>query len=214
MAPAIPQTYSVPWVAVFRLCAGGHAQALRAYLDRRQKNILVQGPPFVIYPTLATIRGTALSEAGAGSVSQLLKDHRYIFGIDLHTSRIKTDEPFLHAAIIAVIKQAILTDAMVCIATTAVYATLVEYCTTGERQPINFTEAAYEDTCRNHMKTIADTRVYALKALGQVLHRLYLETTETKSAQPSAGSSSTLSTFPALMLRWGPSDVKCASRAM
>ncbi|KAJ7869418.1 tyrosyl-DNA phosphodiesterase-domain-containing protein [Mycena leptocephala] len=27
-------TYSVPWIAVFRLCAGGRAQALRAYLDR------------------------------------------------------------------------------------------------------------------------------------------------------------------------------------
>ncbi|KAJ7816575.1 hypothetical protein B0H14DRAFT_3877811 [Mycena olivaceomarginata] len=156
-------------------------------------------------------------EATKKLIEELLKDHRYIFGIDPHTSRIKTDEPFLHAAIIAVIKQAILTgafkaqvehlfastdpdhpehlelpDAMVCIATTAVYATLVEYRTTGERQPINFTEAAYEDTYRNHMKTIADTRVYAPKALGQVLHRLYLETTETKSAQPSAGSSATL----------------------
>ncbi|KAJ7925382.1 hypothetical protein B0H13DRAFT_1130608 [Mycena leptocephala] len=27
-------TYSVPWIAVFRLCASGRAQALRAYLDR------------------------------------------------------------------------------------------------------------------------------------------------------------------------------------
>ncbi|KAJ7804030.1 hypothetical protein B0H14DRAFT_3486785 [Mycena olivaceomarginata] len=73
-----------------------------------------------------------------------------------------------------------------------VYATLVEYRTTGERQPINFTEAAYEDTYRNHMKSLAETRVYAPKALGRVLHRLYLETTETKSAQSSAGSSATL----------------------
>ncbi|KAJ6556008.1 hypothetical protein B0H19DRAFT_1151741 [Mycena capillaripes] len=29
-------TYSVPWIAVFRLCAGGRAQALRAYLDRQK----------------------------------------------------------------------------------------------------------------------------------------------------------------------------------
>ncbi|KAJ7342730.1 hypothetical protein DFH08DRAFT_811073 [Mycena albidolilacea] len=109
-------------------------------------------------------------EATKKLIEELLKDHRYIFGINLHTSWIKTNEPFLHAAIIAVIKQAILTgafkaqvehlfastdpdhpehlelpDAMVCIATTAVHATLVEYCTTGEHQPINFTEAAYED---------------------------------------------------------------------
>ncbi|KAJ7838911.1 hypothetical protein B0H14DRAFT_3699311 [Mycena olivaceomarginata] len=167
-------------------------------------------------PGLYKILGLT-SEATMKLIEELLKDHCYIFGVDPHTSRIKTDEPFLHAAIIAVIKQAILTgafkaqvehlfvstnpdhpdrlelpDAMVCIATTAVYATLVEYRTTGERQPINFTEAAYEDTYRNHMKSLADTRVYAPKALGQVLHRLYLETTETKSAQPSAGSSATL----------------------
>ncbi|KAJ7697316.1 hypothetical protein B0H14DRAFT_3905028 [Mycena olivaceomarginata] len=141
-------------------------------------------------------------EATKKLIEELLKDHRYIFGIDLHTSRIKTDEPFLHAAIIAVEhlfastdpdhpEHLELPDAMVCIATTAVYATLVEYRTTGERQPINFTEAAYKDTYRNHMKTIADTRVYAPKALGQVLHRLYLETTR-NLRKPSAGSSATL----------------------
>ncbi|KAJ7712785.1 hypothetical protein B0H14DRAFT_3637376 [Mycena olivaceomarginata] len=167
-------------------------------------------------PGLYKILGLT-SEATMKLIEELLKDHRYIFGVDPHTSRIKTDEPFLHAAIIAVIKQAILTgafkaqvehlfvstnpdypdrlelpDAMVCIATTAVYATLVEYRTTGECQPINFTEAAYEDTYRNHMKSLADTRVYAPKALGRVFHRLYIETIETKSAQPSAGSSATL----------------------
>ncbi|KAJ7736002.1 hypothetical protein B0H14DRAFT_2639067 [Mycena olivaceomarginata] len=93
-----------------------------------------------------------------------------------------------------------------------VYATLVEYRTTGERQPINFTKAAYKDTYRNHMKSLADTRVYAPKALGRVLHRLYIETIETKSAQPSAGSSATLINLPALTLRalWG--HHKCASR--
>ncbi|KAJ7933035.1 hypothetical protein B0H13DRAFT_1856636 [Mycena leptocephala] len=62
-------TYSVPWIAVFRLCAGGRAQALRAYLDRRQKRIPAQGPTRVIYPTLETIRGTVLGEARAGSIS-------------------------------------------------------------------------------------------------------------------------------------------------
>ncbi|KAJ6501369.1 hypothetical protein DFH09DRAFT_1202740 [Mycena vulgaris] len=62
-------TYSVPWIAVFRLCAGGRAQALRAYLDRGQKRIPAQGPTRVIYPTLETIRGTVLGEAGAASMS-------------------------------------------------------------------------------------------------------------------------------------------------
>ncbi|KAJ7804029.1 hypothetical protein B0H14DRAFT_3486784 [Mycena olivaceomarginata] len=95
-------------------------------------------------PGLYKILGLT-SEATMKLIEELLKDHRYIFGVDPHTSRIKTDEPFLHAAIIAVIKQAILTgafkaqvehlfvstnpdypdrlelpDAMVCIATTAV----------------------------------------------------------------------------------------------
>ncbi|KAJ7728076.1 hypothetical protein B0H16DRAFT_244988 [Mycena metata] len=64
-------TYSVPWIAVFRLCAAGRMQALRAYLDRGQKRIPAQGPTRVIYPTLATIRGTVLGEAGASSISCL-----------------------------------------------------------------------------------------------------------------------------------------------
>ncbi|KAJ7717860.1 hypothetical protein B0H16DRAFT_1897786 [Mycena metata] len=64
-------TYSVPWIAAFRLCAGGRTQALRAYLDRAQKRIPAQGPTRVIYPTLATIRGTVLGEAGASSISCL-----------------------------------------------------------------------------------------------------------------------------------------------
>ncbi|KAJ7860774.1 hypothetical protein B0H13DRAFT_2569095 [Mycena leptocephala] len=62
-------TYSVPWIAVFHLCAGGRAQALRAYLHRGQKRIPAQGPTRVIYPTLETIRGTVLGEAGASSIS-------------------------------------------------------------------------------------------------------------------------------------------------
>ncbi|KAJ6503816.1 tyrosyl-DNA phosphodiesterase I [Mycena sanguinolenta] len=64
-------SYSVPWLAVFRLCAGGQAQALRAYLDRGQHRIPAQGPTRVIYPTLETIRGTVLGEAGASSISCL-----------------------------------------------------------------------------------------------------------------------------------------------
>ncbi|KAJ7925350.1 hypothetical protein B0H13DRAFT_2266305 [Mycena leptocephala] len=53
-------TYSVPWIAVFRLYACGRAQALRAYLDRGQKRIPAQGPTRVIHPTLVAIRGTVL----------------------------------------------------------------------------------------------------------------------------------------------------------
>ncbi|KAJ7603584.1 hypothetical protein FB45DRAFT_960189 [Roridomyces roridus] len=85
-----------------------------------------------------------------------------------------------------------LPDAMVALAATAVYAALIEYRTTGERQVINFTEAAYEDTYRNHLKTLADTRAYAPVATHRLLHRLYLEAMDTHAAQPAAGSSSTL----------------------
>ncbi|KAJ6612350.1 hypothetical protein B0H10DRAFT_300419 [Mycena sp. CBHHK59/15] len=72
------------------------------------------------------------------------------------------------------------------------YASLLEYRLTGERQNINFTEGAYEDTYRNHMKTLADTRAAAPVALHKVLHSLYNEVTEAKAAQPEAGSSATL----------------------
>ncbi|KAJ7843385.1 hypothetical protein B0H13DRAFT_1648442 [Mycena leptocephala] len=84
-------TYSVPWIAVFRLCAGGRAQALRAYLDRGQKRVRA-GPTRVIrvYPTLATIRGTVLGEAGASSIScaraQWMRDAKSRSGgVGMHT---------------------------------------------------------------------------------------------------------------------------------
>ncbi|KAJ7302214.1 hypothetical protein DFH08DRAFT_826835 [Mycena albidolilacea] len=59
----------------------------------------------------------------------------------------------------------------------SIYAALVEYRLTGEHQNINFTEAAYEDTYRNHIKTLADTRTYAPVALHKVLHALYNDVT-------------------------------------
>jgi hypothetical protein len=57
------------------------------------------------------------------------------------------------------------------------YAALREYRTTGERQVIVFTEGAYEDTYRNHMKTLADTRDAAPVALHKVLHGLFNDVT-------------------------------------
>ncbi|KAJ6549719.1 hypothetical protein B0H19DRAFT_1264634 [Mycena capillaripes] len=150
-------------------------------------------------------------------VEELLKDHRYIFPLDPATGRLQTDLPFCNPALIAVLKQGVFTgqfrarvdhlfistskkhperlelpDAMVSLAATALYAALVEYRLTGEHQSINFTEAAYEDTYRNHMKTLADTRTYAPNALHKVLHSLFNSVIETKSVQSSAGSSATL----------------------
>ncbi|KAJ7366423.1 hypothetical protein DFH08DRAFT_797404 [Mycena albidolilacea] len=61
-------------------------------------------------PSLYKILGLT-SEATMKLIGELLKDHHYIFGVDPHTSQIKTNELFLHAAIIAVIKQAIFTSA-------------------------------------------------------------------------------------------------------
>ncbi|KAJ6582104.1 hypothetical protein B0H19DRAFT_1370246 [Mycena capillaripes] len=150
-------------------------------------------------------------------VERLLKDHRYIFPVDPRTQRLMTELPFMHPAMCAAIKDAVFTrnfkannmhlfistskkhlkqlelpDAMVALVGTALYASLMEYRTTGERQTIAFTEGAYEDTYRNHMKTLVDTRDYAPNALHKVLHRLFNEVTDGKSTQPEAGSSSTL----------------------
>ncbi|KAJ7323626.1 hypothetical protein DFH08DRAFT_1085397 [Mycena albidolilacea] len=150
-------------------------------------------------------------------IEDLLKDHRYIFPADPVSNRLQTELPFRHPAIVAVIKQGVFTgqfkanvehlfvstsknhpkrvelpDPMVSLAATAIYAALVEYRLTGEHQNINFTEAAYEDTYRNHMKTLADTRTYAPVALHKVLHALYNDVTEARSVQPSASSSATL----------------------
>ncbi|KAJ7716705.1 hypothetical protein B0H16DRAFT_1476551 [Mycena metata] len=163
-----------------------------------------------------------LSEAKAKElIEMLLKDHHYIFPVDPKTKHLMTEKPFLHPALSAVIKQAVfnrsfkannmhlfvstskahpkrveLPDAMVALGATAVYASLVEYRATGERQNIPFTEGAYEDTYKNHMKTLADTRDYAPVVLHQVLHGLFNQLicffSDGKSTQPEAGSSATL----------------------
>ncbi|KAJ6459836.1 hypothetical protein DFH09DRAFT_1499361, partial [Mycena vulgaris] len=125
------------------------------------------------------------------AVEDLLKDHRYIFPTNPVSNRLQTELPFRHPAIVAVIKQQEppeapqLPDPMVSLAATA-------YRLTGEHQNINFTEAAYEDTYRNHMKTLVDTRTYAPVALHKVLHALYNDVIEARSVQPSASSSATL----------------------
>ncbi|KAF8202034.1 hypothetical protein K438DRAFT_2015408 [Mycena galopus ATCC 62051] len=61
-------TYTLPWLAVFRLCAAGRATALQAWLDRGRKKTPPQGPTRVLFPTLETVRGTVLGEGGAGTV--------------------------------------------------------------------------------------------------------------------------------------------------
>ncbi|KAJ7643459.1 hypothetical protein DFH06DRAFT_1333704 [Mycena polygramma] len=86
-----------------------------------------------------------------------------------------------------------LPDAMVCLGATALYGSLVEYRATGKRQHIPFTEGAYEDVYRNHMKTLSDTRASAPTALRRVMHDLYTLVTETTASAPTAtGSSSVL----------------------
>ncbi|KAJ6605727.1 hypothetical protein B0H10DRAFT_603934 [Mycena sp. CBHHK59/15] len=150
-------------------------------------------------------------------VEELLKDHRYIFPVDPQTNRLQVEKPFHHPALRAVLKEAVfagqfkmknihlfistskkrsgeleLPDSMVALGGTALYATLLEYRLTGERQTINFTEGAYEETYRNHMKTLADTRAAAPVALHKVLHSLFNVVTDSKAAMPEAGSSATL----------------------
>ncbi|KAJ7493823.1 hypothetical protein FB451DRAFT_1360519 [Mycena latifolia] len=62
-------TYTPPWLAAFRLCAGGRARALETWLDRgRRKTPSASGPTRILFPTLDTVRGTHMGEAGAGTV--------------------------------------------------------------------------------------------------------------------------------------------------
>ncbi|KAJ7798143.1 hypothetical protein B0H13DRAFT_2391775 [Mycena leptocephala] len=117
-------------------------------------------------------------------VKKLLKDHRYIFPVDPETQRLITEKPFHHPALRAVIKDGVFTrnfkahnmhlfnssskkhpkqlelpDAMVALAATALYASLLEYRTTGERQTIAFTEGAYEDTYRTNQEKTSFTNL-------------------------------------------------------
>ncbi|KAJ7336230.1 hypothetical protein DFH08DRAFT_284608 [Mycena albidolilacea] len=148
-------------------------------------------------------------------VTERLQDHRYIFPVDSATNRLKGELPFHHEAIVSVLKKAVFTgqfrtrnldlfastsvnhpdrvelpDAMVCLAATAVYGALVEYRATGILQNIPFTEGAYEDIYRNHMRTLIDTRATAPVALHRVLHRLYILVTESTAATATATGSS------------------------
>ncbi|KAF7342814.1 hypothetical protein MSAN_01997300 [Mycena sanguinolenta] len=150
-------------------------------------------------------------------IEKLLKDHRYIFPVDPQTQRLITEKPFHNPALKAIIKDGVfnrnfkannmhlfistsqkhptrleLPDAMVALAATALYAALLEYRTTGERQVIAFTEGAYEDTYRNHMKTLSDTHDAAPVALHKVLHGLFNDVIDGKAAVPEAGSSAVL----------------------
>ncbi|CAK5277009.1 unnamed protein product [Mycena citricolor] len=61
-------TYTPPWTAVFRLCAGGRSRAIQAWLDRGRKKTPKQGPTRILYPTLETIKGTKMGEPGAGTI--------------------------------------------------------------------------------------------------------------------------------------------------
>ncbi|KAJ6548323.1 hypothetical protein B0H10DRAFT_2243064 [Mycena sp. CBHHK59/15] len=150
-------------------------------------------------------------------VEDLLKDHRYIFLVNA-TGQMQLALPFHHAAIKHIIKEQMMTssvfkgrnyehlparhpkhpdarevaDPMVAVAATATYASLLELCLTGERQPIAFTEDAFEDIYRIHIKTLVDTHAAAPISMHKVLHQLFHDvTTTTQGAQTSAGSSAT-----------------------
>ncbi|KAJ7459974.1 hypothetical protein B0H11DRAFT_2316035 [Mycena galericulata] len=152
-------------------------------------------------------------------VEELLKDHRYIFPTDPKTGGLQLDMPFRHSSIRFVLKEELfsnasfatqnldrfpatyikkpthreLPDAMVALAATGVYAALVEYRMTGQRQNIAFTEDAYEDTYRNHIATLQQVRSSAPRSLHGVLHGLFKEVTANAGAvHTTSGSSATL----------------------
>nr|GAT54541.1 predicted protein [Mycena chlorophos] len=61
-------TYDAPWVAGFRLCAGGKARALQGWLDRGRKKTPQQGPTYILYPTVESINITTMGGRGAGTI--------------------------------------------------------------------------------------------------------------------------------------------------
>ncbi|KAJ6580142.1 hypothetical protein DFH09DRAFT_1146621 [Mycena vulgaris] len=152
-------------------------------------------------------------------VEELLQDHRYIFPVDAKTGQMDLSQPFHHAAIKFILKDQMLSssvfknrnydrfparnlkkpearevaDPMVALSATAVYASLLELRMTGERQPMAFTEDAFEDIYRVHIKTLEDTRASAPLPMHRVLHGLFKDVTSTtKAVQTAAGSSATL----------------------
>ncbi|KAF7300378.1 hypothetical protein HMN09_00921100 [Mycena chlorophos] len=61
-------TYDAPWIAGFRLCAGGKARALQGWLDRGRKKTPQQGPTYILYPTVESINITTLGGRAAGTI--------------------------------------------------------------------------------------------------------------------------------------------------
>ncbi|KAJ6454788.1 hypothetical protein C8R45DRAFT_1188836 [Mycena sanguinolenta] len=156
-------------------------------------------------------------------VEELLKDHRYIFPTTAgklqldepfrhgSISYVLTEELFSNnsfvtqnsdrfpARLLTKPNERELPDAMVALAATAVgfsllvYAALVEYRVTGRRQTIAFTEDAYEDTYRNHISTLEDSRKTAPKGVHRILHAMFNEVTDNNNVvHTTSGSSSTL----------------------
>ena len=90
------------------------------------------------------------------------------------------------------------------------YASLLELRMTGQRQPIAFTEDAFEDIYRIHIQTLESTRAAAPISVHKVLHQLFNDVTyvlslyfwsaandgydsaNTKTSPAAAGSSATL----------------------
>ncbi|KAJ7161689.1 hypothetical protein C8R46DRAFT_1283996 [Mycena filopes] len=86
-----------------------------------------------------------------------------------------------------------LPDAMVALATTAVYGALCELRMTGQRQTIAFTEDAYEDTYRNHINTLVASRTKAPLSMHKLMHGLFNEVSASnRTAHTTSGSSATL----------------------
>ncbi|KAF8172756.1 hypothetical protein K438DRAFT_1981234 [Mycena galopus ATCC 62051] len=62
-------SYTAPWLTAFRLCASGNTKGLQESLGWARTKTPPQGPTRILFPTLETVQGMVLGEAGAGSVS-------------------------------------------------------------------------------------------------------------------------------------------------
>ncbi|KAF7336311.1 hypothetical protein MVEN_02179500 [Mycena venus] len=150
-------------------------------------------------------------------VQDLIDGHKYIFPLHAVTGQIDFSQPFMHPALIKLMKdewfsgnfvtrhakyfkssrpthpEAVeMPDTILAMAANAMLGALSEYQLTGTRQGIKFTESAYEDSYRYHLKTIATQRSDAPKAFAKLLHAIYLAVTGVDAKPAIAGAPTTL----------------------
>ncbi|KAJ7181940.1 hypothetical protein C8R46DRAFT_1027747 [Mycena filopes] len=135
-------------------------------------------------------------------VQNLVLDHKYIFPNHPITKQPDFQQPGRHPAIVKLIRdewfsgsfatryakyfkatrprapdEREMPEPILALAANAILGALSEYLLTGVRQPIKFTESAFEDSYRYHLRTLAKTRADAPIASAKLFHAIYKDVT-------------------------------------